>query len=47
MLKKIDNTNIGAIKRVDKAIERLQSKQGKIEELKIKILDEVKKQEAE
>ena len=47
MLKKIDNTNIGAIKRVDKAIQRLKSKQEKIEEDKKIILDKIKKQEAE
>ena len=47
MLKKIDGTNIGAINQVETAIKRLQSKQEKIEEHKNKILDKIKKQEAE
>jgi hypothetical protein len=47
MLKKIDNTNIGAINQVETAIKRLRSKQEKIEEHKTKILDRIKKQEAE
>ena len=47
MLKKIDGTNIGAINQVETAIKRLKSKQEKIEEHKTKILDKIKKQEAE
>ena len=47
MLKNIDDTNIGAITQVETAIKRLKSKQEKIEEHKTKILDKVKKQEAE
>ena len=47
MLKKIDGTNIGAINQVESAIKRLKSKQSKIEEHKNKILDKLKKQEAE
>ena len=47
MLKNIDDTNIGAITQVETAIKRLKSKQEKIEEDKQKILDKVKKQDAE
>ena len=47
MLKKIDDTNIGAIKQTDTAIKRLKSKKEKIEEHKTKILDKIKKQEEE
>ena len=47
ILKKIDGTNIGAINQVKTAIKRLKSKQEKIEEHKTKILDKIKKQEAE
>ena len=44
MLKNIDKTNIGAIKSVDKAIERLRTKKEKIKESKQNILN---KQNAE
>ena len=47
MLKKIDDTNIGAITQVDTDIKRLKSKKGKREEHKNIILDKLKKQEAE
>ena len=47
MLKDIDKTNIGAIKNVDKAIQRLETKKEKIEESKQKILNKQKEQEQE
>ena len=47
MLRKIDESNIGAIKTVQAAIKRLKSKVGKIEEEKLKIMNKNKKQEEE